>query len=1041
MDAAGLSITVAGSVLKLVAVSIDFVTDARQVYQNGSIDLNRDLAVVANDVQNATVELEKQLDEFKGKAGRGSMDSVNEDLHVLADRATKIGNELASRLKRVQTDPESKWKSLKTTILGRWDAKDIETVEKRLDKIRSEMQLRILVDIRGKVGVSQGEHHRMLSTLESVAHSLAESKKDRNIILEILGRLSALQLSVERQLASRNPSLGPAAGYSRNQPDGISSEEAEKAILRILWYPSMDDREESIQAPYSETLHWIYQGSKMNSKGDECEWDSFVDFLRGEKRMYWITGKPGSGKSTLMKFIKDQPQTKQLLKQWTGDRRLLSASFYFFYKGSDEQKSELGLLRSLLHLILSQRRDLIRKAFEERFMAALGAKQYAEPTLDEAKRALQRILQDQSPHQCFFLTIDGLDEFDPKVSMTSIDSLIALTKMLESFENVKVIVSSRQLPRFEHVFKTRPHLKIHELTRDDIKHYAEERLERDPGMQRLIRQDPIDSRTLIKSIASMSSGVFLWVRVVTESLLRGLTDGDNIHDLQQRLEGLPSDLEELYGVMLLRVEQGYRSQTCKLLQLVYYGTKDPMELSVIGLWFAERADHGMVFRTDTTPISEEDLRDRVNEMDSRLKSRCLGLVEICGDAPAESKDAHSILSQQQVCFLHKTVVEFLEGQIWAKFIEAHCPLDFDHHMSLFRSAILVIKTCTPVHVGCWRSYGSHSAWVTIGDLIYDAVDKARRLDDSSVQANSNLLRELLHEFDSTVAIHFRKCTRHLEDTANLMTSHWSLFLEVMHLRGNLEPTDTHPDFLSLAIRCGWDNYVEEQIKTHGRDLLKKEGLSLLGYTIYPILYREEDQVNSHNGFQPRAHIVRLLLETGHHPEQSFEGLSMWAVFWETLHELYSELIHSSAFPEAHLHLYHAQKDALCVLRLLVESGAEPNILVLWTLDSEYRQSYCTPRVALTRIRVWLLDAKGWKSDELLVEIEILIQLFKERGGIDKEISLGEWNEKIREFGKRELKVSDLEERDLEERPLSIDENRIGMSWRSWWKRLLVSLRR
>ncbi|OTA98233.1 hypothetical protein M426DRAFT_31393, partial [Hypoxylon sp. CI-4A] len=301
------------------------------------------------------------------------------------------------------------------------------------------------------------------------------------------------------------------------------------------------------------------------------KWDSFIEFLEGDSSMYWITGKAGSGKSTLIKFINEHPQTKKMLCQWTGQRQLLCASFYFFYKGSNEQKTEIGLVRSLLHWILSERRELILPALKDRFLDLLQQNRPTNLTLPEAKRTLRQLLQD-NPTLCFFFTIDGLDEFDPEVSHPYVNSVIELTKMLCSFKNVKVAVSSRQLPEFEYGFAACPRLKVHDLTRDDICHYTRERLESHQYMQTLIRRDPVNAKTLIESITTMSSGVFLWVRVVTESLLQGLANGDSITDLQERLEGLPSDLQELYEVMLLRVDPRYRRQTCELLQLVYYAT-------------------------------------------------------------------------------------------------------------------------------------------------------------------------------------------------------------------------------------------------------------------------------------------------------------------------------------------------------------------------------------------------------------------------------------------------------------------------------------
>lgn len=117
-----------------------------------------------------------------------------------------------------------------------------------------------------------------------------------------------------------------------------------------------------------------------------------------------------------MKFLLDDPRTSELLEQWSGGKRVLRASFHFFYNGSDMQKSEIGLLSSLLYTLLHEERNLIPIGFKGRFEAALSGKPGStqNPSVFEARRALKEIIP-HSPDLLFFLTVDGLDEFDPQV--------------------------------------------------------------------------------------------------------------------------------------------------------------------------------------------------------------------------------------------------------------------------------------------------------------------------------------------------------------------------------------------------------------------------------------------------------------------------------------------------------------------------------------------------------------------------------------------------------------------------------------------------
>lgn len=846
-------------------------------------------------------------------------------------------------------------------MVGKWNAEDIDNTEKRLNEIRDEMRFRILIDIRRMVGGSQSdEHRRMLSTLESITNGLAEHREDSKVMMEKLNRINdsimGLELNVYAPSASRAPSPGLAAEHSSNVLDEQARKQAEDAILYSLWYPSIGDREEGITEAYPKTLNWIYEDPDIYDESRKR--DSFADFLRGETTVYWITGKAGSGKSTLMKFINEQPQTQELLQQWAGAREPVNASFYFFYNGKDEQKSEFGMLSSLLHSILSKRRDLIPVAFEERVRTVLQSRRHAGITVPEAKRALKKLFQGSAQIR-FFLTVDGLDEFDPKVSSSHVTSLITLTKLLGGFDNVKVVVSSRPLIEFEEGFAAYPHLKVHDITKGDIEHYVQDRLEKHRHMKILLRRDPIQSKNLIDTIVSLSSGVFLWVRVVADSLLEGLRNGDSLSDLQKRVEGLPPDLHDLYSVILQRVEPAYRSQTCKLLQWAYCGTRN-RPLSALELWFAERADRDMVFQTETKPISDEDMRDRIDEMESRLKSRCLGLVEI--------RPSGRIIDYP-IGFLHKTVSDFLKGNAWKQFINTQGETGFEPYVSLLYGTILVIKA--------FRFVNDTKA-VSLWHIVTNALIWALRIENSASS-------DLLHELDSTVTTLLADrnviAWSHTEDDDDkcvATTSPWSKLFALaepgVHInktsRIDLRKVDMFPSFLAVATFIGLKNYLAEQIKIHGSSVLATKGFPLLGHAIWR---------NGH------PDIVQMLLENGCNPKEIYAGVSVWGWFWRNACDNWTRDKVSFAL------LFF--RDGSKIMRMMVAAGAEPNIIIPWVICTGYNQedmqwNYCTPLMALGRMHSYCSDTRGYRSGndryELLNIIESLVELFKERGGIEKE---------------------------------------------------------
>lgn len=99
-----------------------------------------------------------------------------------------------------------------------------------------------------------------------------------------------------------------------------------------------------IDDPFQDTFKWVFDLPK------------FRHWLQKGSEMFWIYGKPGSGKSTLMKFIFQSERTWQLLHNWREGSLELKAGFFFHYRGSALQKSFEGVLRSLIAQILTPHR-------------------------------------------------------------------------------------------------------------------------------------------------------------------------------------------------------------------------------------------------------------------------------------------------------------------------------------------------------------------------------------------------------------------------------------------------------------------------------------------------------------------------------------------------------------------------------------------------------------------------------------------------------------------------------------------------------------
>jgi len=112
-----------------------------------------------------------------------------------------------------------------------------------------------------------------------------------------------------------------------------------------IYSAELDFRVKSIDDPFEDTFNWVF------------DLPIFSEWLEEGTGLFWIHGKPASGKSTLMKLIFQSPSTRELLHNWLGNSVEMIAGFFFHHRGSAIQKSLEGVLRSLVLQILAPIQD------------------------------------------------------------------------------------------------------------------------------------------------------------------------------------------------------------------------------------------------------------------------------------------------------------------------------------------------------------------------------------------------------------------------------------------------------------------------------------------------------------------------------------------------------------------------------------------------------------------------------------------------------------------------------------------------------------
>lgn len=166
----------------------------------------------------------------------------------------------------------------------------------------------------------------------------------------------------------------------------ISPSTIEDGILESLRFKLIQDRQKSVKQAYKDTFQWVLN-SEIQDQPDRPD-NQLPRWLRDGTGIFWIPGKAGCGKSTLMKFLLGHDQLMSPLLDWAGNDELLISSYFFWAAGSSLQKNQEGLLRSLLHSILSQRKDLIPKLFPLRYNAGMNKWGLTSPCFETGRKVL-----------------------------------------------------------------------------------------------------------------------------------------------------------------------------------------------------------------------------------------------------------------------------------------------------------------------------------------------------------------------------------------------------------------------------------------------------------------------------------------------------------------------------------------------------------------------------------------------------------------------------------------------------------------------------
>jgi len=343
----------------------------------------------------------------------------------------------------------------------------------------------------------------------------------------------------------------------------------------------------------------------------------------------WIKGNPGTGKSTLMKFLFEK--TKSNAK---GDFSQITLSFFFLARGTVEEKSTTGLYRSLLHQLFEKAMDL-RDSLE--WMTANGARVvqrngwHGEALKQTLTHAVQKL-----GSRLLTIFIDALDECDKNQAAGMICFFEELCDCArEAQVRLQICFSSRHYPTI--VIQRGIEITLEDEIghKKDIEQYINSKL-------RLGKSKLKQAESLRSEILEKSSSIFLWVVLVLDILNSEYPDGFiSIKKIRERLKEIPPKLTDLFEMILTRDGENLeRLQIClKWIlfatrplkpQELYFAVQLSLDKECLGFWDQEDVD--------------------LEQIKTFVRSSSKGLAEVTRNKASE------------VQFIHESVRDFLVGK-------------------------------------------------------------------------------------------------------------------------------------------------------------------------------------------------------------------------------------------------------------------------------------------------------------------------------------------------------------------------------------------
>ncbi|CAI6090823.1 unnamed protein product [Clonostachys chloroleuca] len=433
--------------------------------------------------------------------------------------------------------------------------------------------------------------------------------------------------------------------------------ESDKKLLESLWFPGIDFRHQTVESPADNTCNWLFQNETYQNWFHNRDQDMYQDILL-------LKGKPGAGKSVLMKEAFRRSSKE---RSFSGSN-CATAAFFFDAKGTILQRTPTGLFRSLVYQLFPRlRREFVqlRQIWSQRGFGEEASQHKPDEWSTEQLQGLFDALFEAGKPVDITIFIDALDECHPHwMRLQASFWSFATKRARKKGSRLKVCISIRHHPLI--TFENGAEVIVEHHNDQDIATYVKQKLpcdsERQEGKWEEIR----------RAIIRKSAGVFLWVILVLEKVLRMWDEGEHHRYILSQLETVPEALRSLFSQLFEGSTAASKALAVKLFRWVILAVK-PLRLRE---WH-----HILAFCKQPGLSSLKEWRESFSfteddeQLERQIKAISKGLIEVTSRptvSQADIVDSSSVRAgagsldldngeTRVVRVIHQSVCEFFEN--------------------------------------------------------------------------------------------------------------------------------------------------------------------------------------------------------------------------------------------------------------------------------------------------------------------------------------------------------------------------------------------